>query len=318
MKNLKSKTTLGESCPVVKLNDYQSPISRKRHYVQKRPKPNLIASVAGNRLLKNLHSTPSVTQFRPNYPSVSSVPFEINIKQNFNEQSGVLDAENWALPIGSEMIPVIVHEIRTSLSAVTHFLELLKSGELTNTEITDLIYMLEQQMTTVLNFTDDLVMWGKVSVCDKTALHKTTIDIHKLASDIFNDFKVQSVIKKISLINDIPENVFVSSTSGELRFILNNLVSNAIKFTDQGYIRIFLSNDGSKTKIHVTDNGQGISLEKIVAILQNQNCMSSIGSRMEKGTGLGLIIVKNILARRKSQLFIESLKGKTDFSFWLF
>jgi signal transduction histidine kinase len=100
--------------------------------------------------------------------------------------------------------------------------------------------------------------------------------------------------------------------------VLRNLLSNAIKFTPvKGKISIRLKSDGPFCRVSVVDNGIGMNAESIARIHQN-NYYSTFGTAKESGTGLGLMLCKEFLARNGGSLMIESKPGKgSTFSFTL-
>ena len=104
-----------------------------------------------------------------------------------------------------------------------------------------------------------------------------------------------------------------------IRTVLRNLISNGIKYTNQGgYINIKSFCDSKLCEISVTDTGIGISKENIDKIFKIDESFSTLGTEREKGTGLGLILCKEFVEKNGGRLMVksESEKGST-FSFTL-
>jgi signal transduction histidine kinase len=103
-----------------------------------------------------------------------------------------------------------------------------------------------------------------------------------------------------------------------VRLVIRNLLSNAIKFTPvSGTIVVGVSESFSTVHVFVQDSGKGISREDMKKI--NKNIFyTTYGTENENGTGLGLMLCKEFLAKNESQLIIESEPGKgSTFSFYL-
>lgn len=93
--------------------------------------------------------------------------------------------------------------------------------------------------------------------------------------------------------------------------IVRNLVSNAIKFTpENGEIRLKAEKDHEKTIIEIIDNGVGMSKENMAKLFKFSTTFSTDGTNSEKGTGLGLILVKEFVDKHKGTINVESEIGK--------
>lgn len=302
-------------CPIVLSNAHFSipffsttVIEEKFHVLPVRHKSGGSES-ENSRLNKNIDQTKMASVIVTEQPRL--MPGAYSFRRSIRKQAA-------QLPIGAEMIPIIVHEIRTSLSSVYHFLELVRSRELSEPETIDLCYLLDRQMHKVSQFVDQLIMWGKVSVCDQSLSGKKRVHLRAFAAEILSEFTIQASLKQSALLNEINPELSIYTVPEELHLVIRNLVGNAVKFTENGMVSVALIKSGAQFCFSVTDNGRGLSKERIHAILRNDTSISDNGTRNETGTGLGLIIVKNILQRRQSSLFIESQPGRTQFSFPLF
>ena len=103
-----------------------------------------------------------------------------------------------------------------------------------------------------------------------------------------------------------------------INLVLRNLISNAIKYTpEKGKIEIGINDLSSFAEIYIQDSGVGISQEALQKI-NEKNFYTTKGTASESGTGLGLVLVRDCLARNVGQMFIESEEGKGSvFSFTL-
>jgi signal transduction histidine kinase len=112
--------------------------------------------------------------------------------------------------------------------------------------------------------------------------------------------------------------VMVYADRDMINLVLRNLLSNAIKFTpEKGRITIGVNDQSTFTEVFVQDTGMGISTENLRKINEN-NFYTTKGTASESGTGLGLMLCKEFLARNGGQMYIESEVGKgSTFSFTL-
>jgi len=121
----------------------------------------------------------------------------------------------------------------------------------------------------------------------------------------------------ITLVED--NNIGVYADVNMFKTILRNLISNAIKFTNQGgTIRISAVKDGSNILITVSDNGIGIKPKDIGKLFDFSQLLTTAGTANEKGTGLGLMLCKEFVTKHGGKIWVESKKGKgSDFKFTL-
>ena len=102
------------------------------------------------------------------------------------------------------------------------------------------------------------------------------------------------------------EGVFIMGDSFRLEELLFNLLHNAIKYTDRGYVRVSLKREGKEAVLTVEDTGVGIPREEIPKIFRR----FYVGDRARGGSGLGLSIVKHIVMAHGGRIDVESQLGK--------
>ncbi len=130
-------------------------------------------------------------------------------------------------------------------------------------------------------------------------------------------YAVSAKNKSLEFVSDIPENCLVRADRQMINTVVRNLLDNAVKFSKPDeVIRLAISRHESYTRVSIIDNGVGISQQQIDELLVNGKSTSKEGTYGEKGSGLGLIICKELLERNNSRLEIESSENKgTTFSF---
>ncbi len=124
---------------------------------------------------------------------------------------------------------------------------------------------------------------------------------------------------KYSLVNEVDKIITVNADKDMLNLVLRNLISNSIKFSNkQGIIKITSEQNDGVVKVKVSDNGIGIPDNDLEKILRIDIRYTTEGTAEEKGTGLGLILCKEIIEKHGGEIQIKSENNKgTEVSFTL-
>jgi len=149
-----------------------------------------------------------------------------------------------------------------------------------------------------------VVSWGQMHL-KFGQLNLIDFDLYDLVGRIFGSETLNSIAKGNTLINNVPSGTVVHSDERALEFILRNLVSNANKFTQNGSISVDVKREGIKTTLWISDTGVGMLQEK-AATLFGGDVTSTLGTNKEKGSGLGLLLVKEFVERLNGSIAVES------------
>jgi signal transduction histidine kinase len=172
-----------------------------------------------------------------------------------------------------------------------------------------------------LNYTiglmENLLQWSKTQM-QSAMVRPEELDISKMINDVIQLMRLQAEAKQIYIDNKNSEPVIAIADKDMVNVVLRNILSNAIKFTPlQGSIEIGVNEFNSFVEVYVQDSGAGISREAMKKIHEN-NFYTTKGTASEAGTGLGLMLCKEFLAKNGGQMHIESELGKGSiFSFTL-
>ncbi|NBA84800.1 response regulator [Emticicia sp. CRIBPO] len=213
----------------------------------------------------------------------------------------------------SDFLSIMSHEIRTPLNGIIGIANLLKLNHSEDQKeyISNLIFSGDHLMQLINDILDLTKMEN-----DKLELAYSELDLRQLVKNIKNQFQNLAETKKIQLnetIDDrLPGAVFADSV--RLGQILNNLISNAIKFTDEGEVRMsitLVSNKKGQAKIRfsVKDSGIGISKEAQESVFESFKQVQHSTQRKHFGTGLGLAITKRLVELHDSEIFLNSEPG---------
>lgn len=210
--------------------------------------------------------------------------------------------------IKSNFLSNMSHELRTPLHGIMGFAQLLKDsldGE--NGEMADVIFKSGKRLMETLNL---VLNFSKVEA-EKITIKKQNIRIEKLITEVYNLFEInatekglkfEKIIKPKTILAEIDEKLFLD--------ILNNIVNNAVKFTDKGTIKIEACSKNRDLIIKVTDTGIGISKHNKELIFEEFRQESEGLSRSFEGTGLGLTISKKYARMLGGEISLESEYGK--------
>ncbi|MFZ4589739.1 MAG: PAS domain S-box protein [Ignavibacteria bacterium] len=204
------------------------------------------------------------------------------------------------------------HEIRTPMNGILGFSELLKEPHLTGEEQEKFINIIEKSGRRMLNTINDIINISKIEAKQMNLLMSlTNIKDHIESIQIF--FKSEAEKKGIQIL--IKENLpakdsLVNTDSDKVYGILTNLVSNAIKFTKEGYVEIGCKKKENLLEFYVKDTGAGIEQEHKEIIFERFRQGSEGLSRGYEGSGLGLSISKAFVEILGGKIWVESEAGK--------
>ncbi|ASV32293.1 tetratricopeptide repeat-containing sensor histidine kinase [Maribacter cobaltidurans] len=158
-----------------------------------------------------------------------------------------------------------------------------------------------------IHFTlDNLLNWGQTQM-QGASVNPVKIIVKKELEEIIGLFEENIKNKNINLLSSLDKSLCVMADLNHFRIIFRNLISNAIKFThENGTIHIKGEITDNHTIIKVIDNGVGMSKVNINKIWDNKEHLSTFGTQSEKGTGLGLMLCKEMVEKNNGNIQLES------------
>ncbi|KIN71462.1 GAF sensor hybrid histidine kinase [Sulfitobacter guttiformis KCTC 32187] len=210
----------------------------------------------------------------------------------------------------SGYIAHVSHEIRTPLTGIIGSIKLLK-GAKSEKQLKSLMSILDRSADKLQSFVNDILDLAKLDA-GYFEIVKEEMDIGKLASDILSEFTALVDTKSISLSvkNQLDENLYFADRTA-FQTILQNLIGNAIKFTDTGSVTVSIGEDSyGQVAIKVIDTGIGIAPEHHEKIFKEFQQAESVTARTYGGTGLGMSIVKRMVERMEGTISVKSQLGQ--------
>lgn len=222
-----------------------------------------------------------------------------------------------SLRFKNKVLSVIAHDLKGPVASIAQFSDLLT----TKPELAGKKHILEslrESSQAAVTLLDNLLYWGR-SQADELRVSPIDMDLESIVSELESLFAHMAIQKSITLTSSVYPGTRVYADKALVNIIIRNLVSNALKFTPRGgSVTIQAQPEGEKVRISVSDTGIGIKPEILEQFQKEGQLVSSTGTDKEIGTGLGLQLVSDLVAKNYGTLKVESTleKGST-FTFTL-
>ncbi len=250
-----------------------------------------------------------------------------DITEQMNWEKEIIEAKRiaeMATEAKSQFLANMSHEIRTPMNAIIGFVDLLLDSNNLTSEQVKYLNIIKDASNNLMNVINDVLDFSKLER-GKIEYELRNFSIKELIIECVNIFKFKAEEKGIKINYLIDEKIpqVLKGDKYRISQVLNNLISNAVKFTSKGQILIKATliekkEDNAKIKISVSDTGIGIAKNKLDKIFEAFSQADSSTTRKFGGTGLGLAICKNIIEQLGGKLEVESNEGKgTTFYFIL-
>lgn len=209
------------------------------------------------------------------------------------------------------LFAVVSHDIKAPIDTQAQMLDMMYDHAETMPPVelkeglAGMIMMANQMKEKLQN----LICWVKRELGDDGS-QSSLFNLRELVQKVVDDQAVHAEMKSLVIMNEVPTEWEVFDDVNVLRIVLQNLLSNAIKYSAPGgAVRLGAFEEGTRYRIFVEDNGVGIGKEKL-AVLLNKTASSDDGTQGEMGTGIGLLVSRQLTERIGSAIDIESAEGK--------
>ncbi|MFW6301521.1 MAG: ATP-binding protein [Bacillota bacterium] len=217
----------------------------------------------------------------------------------------------------SDFISTVSHEFRTPLTSITMALNMLIDEDVgsINTDQEELLQNSLDDCERLTNLVEDLLDLSKME-SGKIELDIRPVNLKKLTQNTIEHFEEQAEEKSIKLyVDEMPEDLMVEIDPNKISWVISNLVSNALRYTEANdEIKISASQRGKSVYVEVFDTGMGIKKSDLNRIFEK--FFRSDNNEAKTGSGLGLAIVKEIITAHNGRIWADSEKGSwTKFTF---
>lgn len=236
----------------------------------------------------------------------------IQLQKSLNEYSGSETRLRNLNATKEKLLRIISHDIKNPLGSFVSLIKILSTGyhEMEHDERVEFLYHTVKSCRMTAQLLDNLSEWSNLQR-ENIELKYEWFDLSKAITESIQMARIRAEEKRIEIVNLVPTGADVFADYHAISTVFRNLISNAVKFSPEGEdVCVDLQSRDGGYLISVKDNGIGMEKEDLGKLFRIDTNYSSIGNSGEKGTGLGLIICKEIIQRLKGSIFAESEPGK--------
>jgi len=253
---------------------------------------------------------------------VRSVRKEIQRKEELQHMADMLVEANSRLKkldqAKSEFISIASHQLRTPLTAVKGFVSLIMEGAygiVTNEtqNVLNKVYISNEHL---IKLVEDLLSISRIE-SGKIHYQLQKSDFSKVAKDVMDMFVVKAKEKNLDFQFESSPNIpSIIMDAGKIREVLTNLIDNAIKYTQKGFVKVSVHTSSYGVQLSVSDSGAGIDGDDVPFLFEKFSRGVSTAKTHVEGTGLGLYVARNLVEAHGGRIWVESDgfgKGSTFF-----
>lgn len=222
--------------------------------------------------------------------------------------------------VKDKFFSVIAHDLKSPFTALLGFSDMITDEihDLSLEEIYDYASRIKTSAYGLFHLLEDLLQWSRFQ-SGQIELSPERFDLSVIANRVMALFEANASQKSISLESNIDPGLRAYADKNMIQSVIRNIISNALKFTPQGgKVQISAKEAASLVEICIEDTGIGINGQDAEKIFSLSSYHSTPGTNMEKGTGLGMVIAKEMITKNRGKIWIKSSPGKgTAFYFVL-
>ncbi|MFP4431482.1 MAG: GAF domain-containing sensor histidine kinase [Spirochaetota bacterium] len=209
----------------------------------------------------------------------------------------------------TRMMAIMAHDLRSPMAAVASAVSLLKDDELSDDDRVAVMQELGQLLDSTQYLIDNVVTWASGEMTDPAPASIDVVDLRELSEELVESLYDDFAAKGNRLTAHINGAGPIESDRNVLLFVLRNLLINANKFTGGGEIELAAEEKGTEVCLSVRDTGIGMSPAEVEGLFDWRVRSKRNGTSGEKGSGLALLLCKDMAARIGASLHVESTEG---------
>ena len=230
---------------------------------------------------------------------------QLELRRLTKELQQVLESKN-------KLFHILSHDLRSPFNGILAFSQALadEAETLSREEIQDFSQTVLNSAEQFMHLIDNLLQCTRFEL-GSLEYQPNTVTIDSVVGNVLTLLKGNAAQKKVNLVYETNPATEVFADSTMLHSIFQNLISNAIKFTpSNGRVTVCAADQGSMIQVSVIDSGVGVPPEKLAHLFELMAGRSTDGTAGEKGTGLGLLLCKDLVEKHGGQLWVDSVVGQ--------
>jgi K+-sensing histidine kinase KdpD len=209
----------------------------------------------------------------------------------------------------NRLLSVIAHDVKAPLKSLALLAGYMTKDNIVIEELIKVAVEIEKVAHRTGDLVENILSWAQ-NIVDRNGLKVEPIDLIPLTDEIQELYATMLAKKNLTLKISLEVNKVVGDAE-MIKFIFRNLIGNAIKFSENSEILVYTrSQDVDGWQLKISDQGLGMSSAQIQKLFYWEKRYTSLGTENEKGTGIGLLLVKDFTERHQGQIAIQSELGK--------
>jgi len=239
-----------------------------------------------------------------------------DITERKNTEVALLDSEkklSQANATKNMFFSIIAHDLKGPVGNFSEILNLCRANldNISSDELEEYLNMLSILSTKTNNLLDDLLLWARIQM-NTIEINFQKVNVANLMQESAEMVKEKADKKNIEIVINT-ENTWIETNKSSLKTVIRNFLTNAIKFSyDDSIVELSAITSKEKNKIvfSIADHGVGIPKEDVNKLFKIETSFSTYGTNKEKGTGLGLILCKELANKINGSVWVESKENK--------
>lgn len=253
---------------------------------------------------------------------VSFIGIKEDITKRKETEDRLIESENMlrnANATKDKFFSILAHDLRGPVGNLMQLLDLLdlNYADFTDASRKEYLQMMRNLSVKTFDLLENLLTWSRIQL-NKIDFTPELFNLNDILMETYGIFKDQLNQKEILFRNQIKNHLQLTANKESIKFVIRNLISNAVKFTNSGGLietTAQLSEDHQYVYISVRDTGVGISPGHLSKLFDAEKNLTSKGTNNESGTGLGLVLCKEFVEKHGGEIGVES-KPNEGSHFW--
>ena len=234
-----------------------------------------------------------------------SVIYDITERKNMETRLVELNATK------DKFLSIIAHDLKSPLSNILGFSNLmLEDKKMKPDEIHQFVSLINKSASNTINLLENLLEWASIQD-GRISFKPRLVNLNELLAEVVTLVSESATEKRIEILLTDSEKIKVRLDENMIKTVVRNLLSNAVKFTKPGgKIEVSAIKNDQEVVVSVTDSGVGISAENKKKLFDVGSGYFTLGTKNEKGTGIGLLLCHEFVEKHGGKMIVESTEGK--------